>query len=80
MFAQARAFPSTGFEVIPPSEKIEEETLPNYKAERYYPLQLGEVFGSTYQALVKLGYGTRSTVWLCRDLKYVFEVKPGITS
>src|SRR5688500_18760977 len=71
IFAQARAFSTVGFEVIPSTKKIEEETLPNYKAERYYPVRLGEVFASRYQVVAKLGYGTGSTVWLCRDLKYV---------
>ena len=49
--------------------RIEEETIPEYKAERYYPVQLGEVFNDRYQALAKLGFGTASTIWLCRDLE-----------
>ncbi|RTE81737.1 hypothetical protein BHE90_003733 [Fusarium euwallaceae] len=42
--------------------------LPGYRAERFYPVTLGEVFASRYQAVAKLGFGTTSTVWLCRDL------------
>ncbi|MCJ1255267.1 hypothetical protein MMC24_003083 [Lignoscripta atroalba] len=64
----ARTFPSEGFEVLPAHQKIEEERVPNYKAERFYPVQLGEVFESRYQVVAKLGFGTTSTVWLCRDL------------
>lgn len=67
--AQARAYPSASIETIPPSMKIEEELLPGYKAEQYYPVRLGEVFQSRYQVVAKLGYGTGSTVWLCRDLR-----------
>ncbi|KAL2757273.1 hypothetical protein ACRALDRAFT_2039739 [Sodiomyces alcalophilus JCM 7366] len=51
----------TGFELIPASQKIEEETVPGYKAEKYYPVRLGEVFKSRYQVVAKLGYGTGST-------------------
>lgn len=48
---------------------IEEETLPGYLAERYYPVRLGEVSQSRYKVIAKLGYGSSSTVWLCRDLE-----------
>lgn len=51
-------------------EKIEEERVPDYKAERFYPVRLGDVFEFRYQVVAKLGFGTASTVWLCRDLKY----------
>ncbi|OAP54361.1 non-specific serine/threonine protein kinase [Fonsecaea erecta] len=67
--SQARTFPREGFEVLPLHEKIEEERIPNYKAARFYPVQLGDVFDSRYQVVTKLGFGTASTVWLCRDLK-----------
>ncbi|PYI05449.1 kinase-like protein [Aspergillus sclerotiicarbonarius CBS 121057] len=72
--AVPRVFPNSGFEVIHPTETIEEETLPTYKAEKYYPVRLGEVLDGRYQILAKLGYGVTSTVWLGRDLsdsKYV---------
>lgn len=66
---QPRLFPTTGFELVPEDERVEEERLPGYKAEEYYPVHLGEVFVSRYQVLAKLGYGGGSTVWLCRDLE-----------
>lgn len=56
-----------------PLQSIEEEELPLYKPENYYPVDIGEVFVSRYQVVLKLGYGTSSTVWLWRDLKYVFK-------
>ncbi|RDH36245.1 CMGC protein kinase [Aspergillus welwitschiae] len=49
-------------------EAIEEETLPTYNAEKYYPVRLGEVLDGRYQVVAKLGYGVTSTVWLGRDL------------
>ncbi|QKX62770.1 uncharacterized protein TRUGW13939_09935 [Talaromyces rugulosus] len=69
-----RQFPTSGFHSINPSEDIEEETLSTYEAEKYYPVQQGEVLGDRYQTLAKLGYGVTSTVWFARDLvdsKYV---------
>jgi hypothetical protein len=60
------------FTILPEHEKIEEENVPGYKAGSFYPVTLGDVFNSRYQVLAKLGFGTASTVWLCRDLAYVF--------
>jgi hypothetical protein len=48
---------------------LEEERLPYYNAERYYPVQPGQVFNERYQTIAKLGFGAGSTVWLARDLK-----------
>ncbi|KAF2453084.1 kinase-like domain-containing protein [Lineolata rhizophorae] len=49
---------------------FEEETLPWYKPEQFYPVRIGETLNSTYKVLGKLGYGAYSTSWLCRNLKY----------
>ncbi|KAJ5352583.1 hypothetical protein N7452_001557 [Penicillium brevicompactum] len=68
-FLPPRKFPTTGFVKIDPVEKIEEESLPFYDAEKYYPARIGEVFASRYQVVSKLGYGMSSTAWLCRDLR-----------
>lgn len=62
-------FPKSKYVLINPENKIEEETLPYYNSERYYPVRIGQVFTSRYQVTTKLGYGVNSTVWLCRDLK-----------
>lgn len=69
----ARTFPVDGFEKLSLQEKIEEERIPAYQAERFYPVRLGEVVKSRYQIVAKLGFGTASTIWLCRDLEYVFQ-------
>lgn len=63
-----RHFPTSGFEQINPTELVEEETLPGYRAETYYPVQIGEVFNGRYQVIGKLGYEVTLTVWLSRDL------------
>jgi len=65
----AKTFPEREFEIIPNEQKIEEERLPDYRAERFYPVRLGEILNNKFQILTKLGFGTASTVWLCRDLK-----------
>jgi serine/threonine-protein kinase SRPK3 len=61
-------FSNSQFERIDVGERIEEETLPDYAAERYYPVHIGELLASRYQVVGKLGYGVTSTVWLARDL------------
>jgi hypothetical protein len=72
MVLPPREFQSTGFEVIDPSQMVEEERLPFYNRNDYYPMRIGEVLKDRYQVLAKVGYGTSSTVWLCRDLRYLF--------
>jgi hypothetical protein len=36
------------FTILPAHEKIEEESVPGYKPESFYPVTLGEVFNSRY--------------------------------
>ena len=50
---------------------VEEERLPFYNRDHYYPMRIGEVLKDRYQVVAKLGYGASSTVWLCRDLRYL---------
>ncbi|KAF4442545.1 hypothetical protein F53441_11706 [Fusarium austroafricanum] len=64
-----REFPSTGFERIDSSSLVEEEKLPFYRRQDYYPMRIGQVIQDNYQVVAKLGYGTTSTVWLSRDLR-----------
>ncbi|KAL2069702.1 hypothetical protein VTL71DRAFT_14381 [Oculimacula yallundae] len=63
-----RTFPIDGFGHVSLQDKFEEERLPNYHANLFYPVNLGDIYNSRYQILAKLGFGTTSTVWLCRDL------------
>jgi serine/threonine-protein kinase SRPK3 len=62
-------FPSKSYVRIPADEKVEEETLPDYLASRYYPVRIGDIFRDRYQVIGKLGFGSTSTVWLARELK-----------
>lgn len=48
-------------------EKVEEEELIHYNPEHFYPVKIGEVFDSRHRVVAKLGFGTSSTIWLCRD-------------
>lgn len=43
---------------------VEEEELPDYRADRFYPVQLGNIFQNRYQVVAKLGFGSSSTRWL----------------
>ena len=61
-------FPASGYELISPSQTLEEELFDDYKTGRYYPVNIGEIFNSKYQVVGKLGFGTTSTVLLGRDL------------
>jgi len=54
---------------IPADVLVEEEALPHYKSQHYYPAQIGDEYLSRYEVVAKLGYGSYSTVWLCRDNK-----------
>ncbi|KAF7523764.1 hypothetical protein G7054_g11650 [Neopestalotiopsis clavispora] len=64
-----RTMPTSGWEKIPVEDKIEEETLPDYQAEKFYPVRLGEIFESRYQVVAKLGYGIIDELAVSRHLK-----------
>ncbi|KAL4934867.1 hypothetical protein BDV06DRAFT_217829 [Aspergillus oleicola] len=66
--SEPRVFPSSGWDIIDKSLPVEEESIPTYRPENFYPARLGEVFNHRYQVVGKLGYGSSATVWLCRDL------------
>lgn len=50
---------------------MEEELLHHYNAEKFYPVRIGQVLNNKYVVAGKLGYGSASTIWLCRDLECV---------
>ena len=66
--------------ILPPEVLMEEETLPHYKAEQYYPVKIGDVYGARYEVAGKIGYGAYSTSWLCRDLPCVPLERPSVAS
>jgi len=50
---------------------FEEERLPDYAPEQFYPINIGDTINSRYHVIGKLGFGANSTVWFCRDLLYI---------
>lgn len=50
-------------------KQIEEETLPKYNVNAFYPTRLDEILNDRYQVITKLGFGVTATVWLARDLQ-----------
>ncbi|KAH7392021.1 kinase-like domain-containing protein [Phaeosphaeria sp. MPI-PUGE-AT-0046c] len=73
-------FHGEGFVPLPADRKVEEESLPDYIASRYYPVRIGDIFRARYQVMGKLGYGATSTIWLARDLRYYVALKLSIDS
>ncbi|CEL10251.1 Putative Serine/threonine protein kinase [Aspergillus calidoustus] len=61
-------FSNPNFGRIAPGQIVEEETIPDYVASRYYPTQIGDLIQDRYQIIGKLGYGATSTAWLARDM------------
>lgn len=53
---------------IPQQELVDEEVCPNYNSAAFYPAKPGEVLAKKFQLLVKIGWGSQSTVWLARDI------------
>lgn len=53
---------------IPQKELVDEEACPDYNSAHFYPAKPGEVLANKFQLLVKIGWGSQSTVWLARDI------------
>ncbi|KAI1125590.1 kinase domain protein [Nemania abortiva] len=51
-------------------EPIEEELLPGDRLKWFHPTHPGEVLDDRFKTIVKLGFGTGSTVWLAENLKF----------
>ena len=63
-----RELPTATGDILDSSIPVEEERNKWYDPDAWYPVKIGEVVQSRYQVLLKLGYGSVSTAWLCRDL------------
>ncbi|KAK2049781.1 kinase domain-containing protein [Colletotrichum somersetense] len=53
-----QTFLVAGFDTISQNQLVEEETIPEYSPEHFYPVQLGEVINSQFQTVAKLSYGS----------------------
>ncbi|KAF2161840.1 hypothetical protein M409DRAFT_58907 [Zasmidium cellare ATCC 36951] len=69
------------FVAITRGRLVEEETLPHYDPEQFYPVNIGDVLNGKYEVTGKLGFGAYSTSWLCRDIqRHKFAVLKASTS
>ncbi|PPJ52906.1 hypothetical protein CBER1_11505 [Cercospora berteroae] len=48
---------------------LEEESFSWYDRRAFYPVRIGAVLNTKYEVLLKFGYGSVSTAWLCRNLE-----------
>ncbi|KAJ5161763.1 CMGC protein kinase [Penicillium capsulatum] len=55
--------------LISTPDRIGEERIPWYDSSGFYPAKPGDVLADRYQILVKVGWGSSSTVWLARDTR-----------
>lgn len=51
---------------------VDEERVPWYEENRFYPAKPGDVLADRFQILVKIGYGSSSTTWLARDIQQMY--------
>lgn len=59
---------------LPPDVPIEEEGIPGYHPTRFLAVNPGDLLDNRYKILVKIGWGTSSTVWLAQDTqRYVLD-------
>lgn len=48
---------------------IDAERLESYKGGAFFPVHLGELYRNRYRIMLKIGYGSYSTVWFAVDLR-----------
>lgn len=53
------------------SRRLEEETLLDYQRHEFFPVFIGMTLKERYEVLAKLGWGSGSTVWFCKDQLWV---------
>ncbi|KAJ5754251.1 serine/threonine-protein kinase [Penicillium manginii] len=53
---------------MPQQDLVDEEVCPDYSSANSYPAKPGDVLTKKFQLLVKIGWGSQSTVWLARDI------------
>ena len=45
-----------------------------YKPGGYHPVQVGEIYNSSYKVVRQLGWGRYATVWLVQNIRYAYRV------
>ncbi len=60
-------FRSNGLMVDGPTTGLEK--IYDYEPGKHHPVHLGDVLGSRYKVIHKLGNGAYGAIWLCRDVK-----------
>ena len=53
--------------ILPADVPIEEERILGYDPQRFLPVNPGDLLNNRYKIVVKVGWGTTSTVWLAKD-------------
>lgn len=57
--------------VVDDSTDEEQEEASQYCCGGYHPVAIDDLFVDRYKVVKKLGWGHFSTVWLCRDRRWV---------
>ena len=73
LFRPGRSFASQTWQTlnapeIPSDELVDEERVPYYKPEHFYPANPGDILDKRYELKAKVGWGSSSTVWLAHDI------------
>jgi hypothetical protein len=55
-------------ESLPLDVLVDEEKIPGYRSQYFYPANPGDVLDRRYELKAKIGWGSESTVWLARDI------------
>lgn len=76
LFSSQQTKRHTTPQLLPPHIPIEEELIPGYQADHFFPANPGDVLGGRFELKAKLGFGTSSTVWLARDKTGRLEGEP----
>ena len=76
LFSSQQTKRPTTPKLLPPHIPIEEELIPWYEANHFFPANPGDVLGGRFELKAKLGFGTSSTVWLAQDKKGRPEGEP----
>lgn len=64
--------------ILPADDLVEEERVPGYRPEFFYPADPGQILNNRYRILSKIGWGTASTVWLAEDLERYASLFPNV--